>query len=260
MYNDPRRHADLAVALMDPVPKDMGELRLFVCKMPGANEVFTLSLTEGMVPLCTAVLGDTDSKVKVKFHKHMKPDLFVTLHGARRVEGKPSKLLGRVKGNLMRSEFTIYNGGLSSKKAKGKMDVRQELGAVMYQIQKNKMRHMEVITPVLDADTTRATQFRPMYKKETMVSLYKAGQKHNMLLQSNRHPRWDADRNCLVMNFGKRVKLPSVKNFILEDKMGNKTLLFGRVGDDQFNLDVSYPISIFQGFCIALSSIYARHG
>merc|ERR1712046_352317 len=122
--------------------------------------------------------------------------------GTRREPNRPLKLLGRVKGNLKRSEFTFYDGGLSSKKALGKMDVRRELGAVMYRIEKNKMRHMDVMTPVLNPDTTRATQFRPMYKRETMIALFKRGQKHNMMFHTNRHPRWDEKRNCLVMNFG----------------------------------------------------------
>ena len=65
------------------------------------------------------------------------------------MEGEPVKLLGRVKGNLTRSEFTFYDGGKSSKVAKGKIDVRQEMGAVVYRIEKNKLRTMDVITPVV---------------------------------------------------------------------------------------------------------------
>jgi tubby and related proteins len=68
--------------------------------------------------------------------------------------------------------------------------------------------------------------------------------------------------NAFVLNFGGRVKLPSVKNFILinESNPTENLVLFGRVDKHEFNLDFQYPISPFQAFSFALSSLVFKWG
>lgn len=74
------------------------------------------------------------------------------------------------------------------------------------------------------------------------------------------------------MNFNGRVTESSVKNFqivVSNDKyhrgadaksgststgtFDNMIMQFGKVGKDKFNLDVKYPLSPYQAFCIAIA-------
>ena len=68
-----------------------------------------------------------------------------------------------------------------------------------------------------------------------------------------------------VLNFNGRVVKPSVKNFQLIEsragKVGSSSIVedhilmqFGRVDDNAFNIDVSFPFSLFQAYAIAISS------
>ena len=82
----------------------------------------------------------------------------------------------------------------------------------------------------------------------------------------NRPPRWNAgtpllnDRyielNAFVLDFKGKAKIPSVKNFVLTDAGEHDDfLLMGKEEEDLFNLEVKWPVSIYQAFAIAISSI-----
>ena len=61
---------------------------------------------------------------------------------------------------------------------------------------------------------------------------------------------------AFVLNFNGRVDKASVKNFQLIDEYDDNHIYmqFGRVGKDDFNMDVAFPQSIFQAFSIGLTS------
>jgi tubby-related protein 1 len=61
---------------------------------------------------------------------------------------------------------------------------------------------------------------------------------------------------AFVLNFNGRVDKASVKNFQLIDEYDDNHIYmqFGRVGKDQFNMDVAFPCSLFQAFAIGLTS------
>lgn len=58
-----------------------------------------------------------------------------------------------------------------------------------------------------------------------------------------------------TLGFSQRVSKASVKNFqiVLSDN-NNVILEFGKTGNNDFSMDVAYPLSIFQAFAICLSS------
>lgn len=65
-----------------------------------------------------------------------------------------------------------------------------------------------------------------------------------------------------MLNFGGRIKKASVKNFILEDE-GNPEIvrmIFGKVSQNQFRLDMGEDIKPMVGFGIALSSFGGKIG
>ncbi len=53
-----------------------------------------------------------------------------------------------------------------------------------------------------------------------------------------------------------KAALASVHNFKLVDSNSRqKTFLMGQLSDIKYNIDVCYPLSILQGFGVAVSSI-----
>ena len=77
-----------------------------------------------------------------------------------------------------------------------------------------------------------------------------------------RKPSYFKDTKEYVMNFEGKVKKSSIKNFILEerDNQNSKALLFGKVNDDQYVLDILNPLSPIIGIGIALTVFDSRIG
>ena len=58
-----------------------------------------------------------------------------------------------------------------------------------------------------------------------------------------------------TLGFSQRVSKASVKNFQIVSSDNNNVILeFGKTGNNDFSMDVAYPLSIFQAFVICLSS------
>lgn len=71
-------------------------------------------------------------------------------------------------------------------------------------------------------------------------------------------PMWSEHYSSYYMNFTNRVRLPSKSNFILT--LGKINILqFGKIDNTSYALDFQYPLSLFQAFCICVSSIIAKH-
>lgn len=68
--------------------------------------------------------------------------------------------------------------------------------------------------------------------------------------------------NAYVLNFNGRVTMASVKNFQLVDPDEHNTVVlqFGRVGKDEFTMDMHYPISPLQAFAVTMSSFDSKLG
>merc|ERR1719231_1073527 len=95
-----------------------------------------------------------------------------------------------------------------------------------------------------------------------------------VFLLHQKKPKWSDKTQSYNLNFYGRVKLPSVKNFVLiykptrEDEADfikaserDKTaLLFGKYSETKFTMDVRYPLSIFQAFAISLSAFDPKLG
>ena len=90
--------------------------------------------------------------------------------------------------------------------------------------------------------------------------LFKANaNKDKIMILHNRKPIWMANINHYMLDFKGRVQKASIKNFILEEEENGKDfLLFGRVNELKFNVDVYSNLSTFLGFAIALSSFDSR--
>jgi tubby and related proteins len=101
----------------------------------------------------------------------------------------------------------------------------------------------------------------------------------NILELHNKTPVWNEDTQSYVLNFHGRVTQASVKNFqIVHDNDGKHHLLkispfcfltkillvdyivmqFGRIDEDVFTCDYSYPMCAIQAFGLALSSFDSK--
>ena len=71
---------------------------------------------------------------------------------------------------------------------------------------------------------------------------------------------WNEQVGAYVLNFSGRVTMASVKNFQLvdPDEQNAVILQFGRVGKDQFTMDMQWPMSPFQAFAITMSSFDSK--
>jgi hypothetical protein len=98
-------------------------------------------------------------------------------------------------------------------------------------------------------------------KKTRLLKSTRLANKEMMLVFSNKEPKWNETVQAYVLNFNGRVDQASVKNFQLI--MGDENYIFmqfGKVGKNDFNMDVQWPLSIFQAFTISLSSIDKKFG
>jgi len=100
-----------------------------------------------------------------------------------------------------------------------------------------------------------------MEKQDTLIEKYKEGKKEMMLIFHNKEPKWNETVQAYVLNFNGRVDQASVKNFQLIMSDENYIFMqFGKVAKNDFNMDVQWPLSIFQAFSICLSSIDKKYG
>lgn len=61
---------------------------------------------------------------------------------------------------------------------------------------------------------------------------------------------------CFVLDFKGKVKIPSEKNFILtDDKEEEEYMLFGKIHENTYVLDVKWPLSLYQALAISITSL-----
>lgn len=82
----------------------------------------------------------------------------------------------------------------------------------------------------------------------------------DLVYMINKPPRWNEQVQAYVLNFNGRVTMASVKNFQLVDPEEQNTVLlqFGRVGKDDFTMDMQWPFSPLQAFAVTLSSFDSK--
>lgn len=86
-----------------------------------------------------------------------------------------------------------------------------------------------------------------------------------LAMLSNKQPEWDPRAKAFTLDFNRRVKEASVKNFQLvawehnTDQKGADLLLqFGKIKDEVYALDFAYPLCAQSAFAIALASIDSK--
>ncbi|KAK9872111.1 hypothetical protein WA026_016155 [Henosepilachna vigintioctopunctata] len=167
--------------------------------------------------------------------------------------------VGKLRSNLLGTQFTIFDSGVSPRKTNLKEGVhRQELAAVIYDTNVlgfKGPRKMTVIIPGMTLDQERVNIY-PQDESEGLIESWKAKNMDNLIELHNKTPVWNDDTQSYVLNFLGRVTQASVKNFqIVHDSDAEYVVMqFGRVAEDVFTMDFRYPLCALQAFGIALSS------
>lgn len=63
-----------------------------------------------------------------------------------------------------------------------------------------------------------------------------------------------------MLNFEGRAKMASVKNFLVEKENEDEVMMFGRISENEFRLDIHHPLSPYIAFGITLSCFGSKIG
>ncbi|CAH1100594.1 unnamed protein product [Psylliodes chrysocephalus] len=171
--------------------------------------------------------------------------------------------VGKLRSNLIGTQFTVYDNGMSPRKANLREGIvpRQEMASVIYDTNVlgfKGPRKMTVIIPGM-VDEQRVTIY-PQDDSEGLIESWKAKNMDNIIELHNKTPVWNDETQSYVLNFHGRVTQASVKNFqIVHDSDTDYVVMqFGRVAEDVFTMDFRYPLCSLQAFAIALSSFDSK--
>lgn len=106
---------------------------------------------------------------------------------------------------------------------------------------------MKVLLPMVSREGEELVWPDTENEKETIQGKFGDSQAEDIMFFFNKPPKWNEQVQAFVLNFNGRVDKASVKNFQLIDEYDDNKIYmqFGRVGKEQFNMDVAFPFSIF---------------
>ena len=173
--------------------------------------------------------------------------------------------VGKLRSNLVGSEWMLYDGGLNpSKLPRGSVAAaaRRELGMVVCQqnvVGAAAPRRVRATLPALDDATGAPRDVRPSSVDETLPARAKANRllvKDHIFLAS-KEPKLNPATGAHSLDFKGRVTQGSVKNFQLARTEAPDAVAcqFGKVGKHEFVLDYAWPLTPLQAFGFALTSL-----
>jgi tubby-related protein 1 len=249
--------------LVKPVPKSAGMVQCYIKRNKG---------TSRFLPEYRIYLKDGDRFLMTSKKRKKKKTANYLISLGRNDHNKGSeRIIGKLRSNFMGTEFQIYDDGKNPKHQdpfydeKNEDPVRSELGAILYGSNfgtSRGPRNMQVCINKIRKEGECTKQWQPAHKDESMIQCFKyktePAMRHLLYLE-NRRPKWNEDMCAYVLNFSGRVTMASVKNFQLinqtNDNDNEKVIMqFGRTGNNEFIMDVQWPMSIFQAFAISMSS------
>ncbi|KAL1286321.1 Tubby protein [Trichinella pseudospiralis] len=172
-----------------------------------------------------------------------------------------ASFVGKLRSNVLGTQFTLYDNGENPQKSTViDVGVRRELAAIIYDpnvLGLKGPRKMTVILPVIrDFPTIKRVDLKPITERDSMIERWKSDRCDDLIELTNKSPIWNEDAQSYILNFHGRVTQASVKNFqiIHANNPDYVIMQFGRISENLFSMDYSYPLCALQAFGIALSS------
>ncbi|KAG7226344.1 hypothetical protein INR49_013755 [Caranx melampygus] len=158
--------------------------------------------------------------------------------------------IGKLRSNVLGTKFTVYDGGENPRKSPSSKNANQ-CGKSWQQY----AMKMTVIIPGMMENDERVS-IRPKNDLETLLVRHANGNTDKLVTLLNKSPSWNDQTQSYVLNFHGRVTQASVKNFqiIHPDNDDYIVMQFGRVAEDVFSMDYTFPLCALQAFAITLSS------
>ena len=99
------------------------------------------------------------------------------------------------------------------------------------------------------------------YEEEVPLSELYDSNRAKIIRLRNRKPEWDEITKTYSLKFDGKIRMSSVKNFILEDEDTSQVrMIFGKLAQDEFRADLWNPLNPYIGFGIALATFGTKIG
>lgn len=264
----PLNLTDMRSFLLSPLPKSCGICQCYIRRnKSGTNKLF---------PLYALFLKDGDRFLMAsKKRPNNKTSNYLISMGESDLSKDGAGYLGKLRSNFVGTDFQIFDNGINPSKEAGANDgdetsteIRRELASVVYNanvLGSRGPRKMQVAIPIVGEDG-KPLQWKSTVPKpgqiggDDILSRMKERNFRDLSYLINKPPRWNEQVGAYVLNFNGRVTMASVKNFQLVDPDNQSVVVlqFGRVGKDEFTMDLQWPMSPFQAFAITLSSFDSK--
>jgi tubby-related protein 1 len=248
--------SDMKKFLTTPLPKDAGTVQCQIRRnRDGTNKLhptYTLYLKQDDVFLMNA-----------KKRPNNRTSNYLLSMGQNDMNREGPNYLGKLRSNFIGTEFQIFDHGYNPKdqpEFPGQTP-RKEMGGVIYAanvLGHKGPRKMQVALPSLDDHS------QIVHSNGGDNDLIRKIKDHECVNSTtyliNKPPRWNDQVGAYVLNFQGRVTMASVKNFQLVDPDAQDTVVlqFGRVGKEDFTMDMHHPITPLQAFAVTLSSFDSK--
>ncbi|GBG27514.1 Tubby protein-like [Hondaea fermentalgiana] len=209
-------------------------------------------------------LEETNTPILTAFRHHHTVHTFfdIKLNTTGKLQGNTTGLtIAHLELNFGGTSFLAHNN------VPGHQGTPKDLAACTYE--KNRVsskgpRKMKVAIPAITDDAQFAAwKHDGGVKNSSMLNALKSISTKDLTVMINKPPTFNKAKGAYQLNFGGRVTRSSVKNFQLVDSLRDPDhkrviLQHGRVGVNKFTMDVQHPMSLMQGFAIALSSLHTK--
>ncbi|XP_054455208.1 tubby protein homolog [Anoplopoma fimbria] len=248
---------DLEKFALRPAPRDV----TIQCRVTRDRR----GMEKGMYPTYYLHMEKTDGKnvflMAGRKRKKCKTSNYLISTDPTNLSRETNCYIGKLRSNVLGTKFTVYDGGENPEKKpfiKECESVRQELAAICYETNVlgfKGPRKMTVVIPGMLENDERVS-IRPKNESETLLVRHANSHTDKLVTLLNKSPSWNEQTQSYVLNFHGRVTQASVKNFqiIHPDNEDYIVMQFGRVAEDVFSMDYSFPLCALQAFAITLSS------
>ena len=240
-----------------PIAKDAGVVRCCIridssstrCM---SNPIYSLHLNEGDVFLLTA-----------RNRNKINSSNYLISIGEGDFDRHSCNYMGELRSNMLGTEYQIFDDGYqpTGGSAGQNQNVHKSLAAVVYTgslFCSRGPRKMEVAIPSIDEDGNISSSIRP--GEEDFLGKIRDRNFRDLVYMINKPPRWNDQVGAYVLNFNGRVTMASIKNFQLVDPEEQDVVILqcGRIGKNEFTMDLQWPMTPLQAFAISMSSLDSK--